>query len=501
MAAKSKRAQKVRTAGEFSVANLANAFSPPRTSRNAYSWSLSEIMAARDAQIRGDFSLPQRLAVSMRTDDALAVARANRLAPQRCIKVEIIGAPKARSSIAAEARALFGEGGIAISPGALADINGCLVDHGVAFAQCVLTVRDDGDRIDIAVTYWPIEHVKWNSPRHCYTTQTGDGVTVDIVHGDGRWIVFSAHDHEPFKQDAAVMPGAIVWARHAFAIRDWSKGSVAHGSAKVVGEMPANVALQKADGSLSDEASAMLIALRDIATSDAAVAIRPAGSKTDYLTNNSSAWQVWTELVLNAEKAAARIYLGTDGTLGSTGGAPGVDIESLFGVAATKVQGDLAAITRGLAVAIEVWAAVNFGDSALAPTRRYLMPDGDADAARASITARLEAFHGQVEKARANGFVVDEAYVEALAETYDVTPPMLPPATTSKAPTIALAPTDLARVVSVNEARASGGLGPLMLADGVTPSPLGLLTVEQFAAKIAAAPTAPSPDPAALRSP
>jgi hypothetical protein len=284
-----------------------------------------------------------------------------------------------------------------------------------------------------------------------------------------------------------------VWARHAFAIRDWSKGSVAHGSAKVVGEMPQGVALQAADGSLTAEAGAFISALRDIATSDAAVAIRPAGSKTEFVTNNSSAWQVWTELVSNAEKAAARIYLGTDGTLGASGGAPGVDIESLFGVAATKVQGDLAAISRGLASVIDIWTAINFGDSSLAPTRRYMVPDGDADAARASVTARLDAFHSQVEKARANGFVVDQDYIAQLAETYDVTAPMLPPATTSEAPAIALAPPDLARVVSVNEARASHGLGPLMLADGVTPSPDGSLTVEQFAAKVSASATPTQP--------
>jgi hypothetical protein len=492
MAGKSKRANKVRTAGEFTATDLARPFTPPRTSRNAYSWSLSEIMAARDAQIRGSFELPQRLAVSMRTDDALAVARANRLAPQRCIKVEIAPARRG-AAIAKEAVALFGEGGSAITAGALADINGCLVDHGVAFAQCQHVVRNDGSRTDLTVTYWPIENVRWDAARRCYVTHTSEGVLVDIVHGDGRWIVFSSHDYEPFKQDAAVLSGAIVWARHAFAIRDWSKGSVAHGSAKVVGEMPQGVALQAADGSLTAEAGAFISALRDIATSDAAVAIRPAGSKTEFVTNNSSAWQVWTELVSNAEKAAARIYLGTDGTLGASGGAPGVDIESLFGVAATKVQGDLAAISRGLASVIDIWTAINFGDSSLAPTRRYMVPDGDADAARASVTARLDAFHSQVEKARANGFVVDQDYIAQLAETYDVTAPMLPPATTSEAPAIALAPPDLARVVSVNEARASHGLGPLMLADGVTPSPDGSLTVEQFAAKVSASATPTQP--------
>jgi hypothetical protein len=501
MGAKPKRASKVRNASEFNLSRLAARLLPPPEVSSVYAWTLAEIMSARDAQMRGQFAMAVRLAASMRTDDALAVARANRLAPQRCIRVEIVPAPGARGKgPAKEAEALYGQDGVAVSPGTRADINGCLVDHGVAFAYNILTPREDGSRIDIEVRYWPIEHVRWDSWKRCFVTHVGssDDERISfsteeepIVHGDGRWIVFSTHDHEPFKQEAAVLPGALVWARHAFAIRDWAKSSVAHGSAKVIGEMPEGVALQDAAG-LTAEAMAFAELLRAIATGDAPVGIRPAGSKTEFLTNNSTAWQIWTELVGNAEKAAARIYLGTDGTLGAAGGAPGVDISQLFGVALTKVQGDLAAITRGLQTgSIEIWCALNFGDSSLAPSRRYMIPDADADADRAATKERSEAAFAHIKGAKELGFVVDQKYVDDVSALYDVTAPKLPEATDAKVPTIALAPTDLARVVSVNEARASAGLGSLTLRDG-TEDPDGYLTVEQFAEKKRAA-TIPAP--------
>lgn len=438
MGAKSKRVRTIRTASEFSAAQLSRALRPPEPRGSVYAWSLAEIMSARDAQIRGQFALPAKAAVSIRTDDALAVARENRLAPQRCIKVEIVSAGSRGKLQADEGTALFGDEGVAISPGTRADINGCLVDHGVAFAHNTWKVRDDGNRTDVRTDYWPIEHVRWDVTKGCYVTRNnGDLTDIDIRHGDGRWIVFASHDHEPHKQSAALLAALIVWARHAYAIRDWSKASVAHGSAKVIGKMAEGVALQDANG-ITPEASAFAELLRAIATSDSAVGIAPAGSSVEFLTNPSSAWQVWTELVGNAEKAAARIYLGTDGVLGAQGGAPGVDISALFGVALTKVQGDLAAMTRGFQTGlIEPWTAMNWGTSELAPTRRYMIPDADADADRASLQTRRTAFFADIKAARENGFDITQDYVDEVAEQYDIEAPSLPVVAAPAAPPVA----------------------------------------------------------------
>lgn len=501
---KNKRATKIRDASEFSVERLNQELRSRQASDGVYGWSLEKIYDARAAQMRGQFDLAAKLAKAMQTDDAISVAHANRLAPQSAIKVQMKPASeKARAvSIAVEADALFGQKGIALTPSTVRSVHGCLATHGVAFAFNRTQPRDDGSRLDMFPSYWPIEFVRWCSVRQGFMARIDlgqgssgetleNGFEVPIRHGDGRWIVFSKCDFEPWINSAAILPGATIWARHAHAIRDWAKGSVAHGNAKVIGEMPAGVPLQTKEGALTAEAAAMLALLDAIALGEAPTGIRPTGSKVDFLVNSSTAWQVWDELSKNAEKAAARVYLGTDGTLGTQGGAPGVDITALFGVATTIVQGDLEAIERGFREGlIEPWCALNFGDSSLAPSRLYMLPDADEEAKREGDAKRRKAFFDDIKATRDQGFVVDQAHVEAVAKAYDIDPPRLPEATTSKAPTVVLAPTDIARVTRVNEARASAGLPPLTLASGA-PDPDGQLTVSAFAAKVESAKATP----------
>jgi hypothetical protein len=501
MAAKSKRARKTRSASEFDLAVLKAAMGPPIETGKVYAWSLEEIFNARDAQIRGNFAMPAKMAVSMRTNAAIGVARRGRLAPQKCIKTELVPAKGAGAgSVANEADALYGDAGVGITPGTRADVEACLVDHGVAFGFNTWTPREDGSRTDVEVRYWPIEHVRWDAYRRCYVTRVdGGGAEVDIVHGDGRWIIWALSDHEAHNQDAAILDGCIVWATNAFGGRDWAKSSVAHGNVKMIGKMPDGVALQNADGD-TPEATAMIALMRSMVTGENPAGLIPFGAEADFVAPAGTNYQVFSELVGMSERLAARIFLGTDGILGSTGGAPGVDITALFGVALTKIQGDLGAISRGLQTgSIEIWAAINFGDSAKAPTHRYMIPDADADADKASLATRRQAFYADVEAAKAAGAVVDQAFIDKLAAQYDVEPFQLPAVTEAKAPNIALAPTDLAGVVSVNEARASAGLGPLMIAGGGGEDPDGFITVGEYKAKKEAS-AKPAPAAPALRA-
>lgn len=423
----SKRAKRIRQSSEFDPARLAREINPPKTGPSVYAWTLPEIVSARDAQMRGQFVRAARLAESMRTDDAIYVARTNRLAPQQSIEVALIPAKAARGeSIANEADGLFGPEGVGLLAETIADIHSCLLDHEIAFACTVATPREDGSRVDFSVKAWPIEFVRWDAYQGAFVTQTEDGLEEIITHGDGRWTIFCRHEIEPFKH-ATLLPASLVWARHAFAIRDWAKGSVSHGNAKVVGELPEGVPLQNEDG-LTEQASAFLELLKAIANEDTPTGIRPSGSKTEFITNSSTAWQVWNELVQNAEKAAARIYLGTDGILGAQGGAPGVDIQALFGVAATLVEGDLECLEQGFKTGIlEPWTAINFGDSTLAPTRKYLLPDPDEHARRLEEAERHDRFFAAIKAANEAGFAITDEYASGVAAKYGITVPLLAP--------------------------------------------------------------------------
>jgi hypothetical protein len=405
------RGPRVRGADEFSVASLQRQIRHPVQSSAAYSWSLEQILSARDAQMAGRFAQPVKMAASMRTDDALSVAYAIRLAPLRSLAVRLVPASGARGQrVADEAENAFGDSGTSITRETIADLVGARANHGIAVGYNRWVAREDGSRIDVVHEAWPLEFVAWDSYRRTlYTTvdqsmapatgdsRRGSGCFVDIVHGDGTWTVYRGHANQAWQQDAALLAGSLVWARHAFAARDFAKGSASHGNAKILGQLAVGDELQTTDDSgntsISPQAEAYLALLGDLSSQDAPFGLAPAGSKTDYITNSSRAWEVWDKLMANAESAAARIYLGTDALIGSRGGAPGVDIQALFGVASTIAQGDAAIISQGLQTGlIDPWTAVNFGDSALAPRREYMLPDPDETLVQAERAKRQDSY-------------------------------------------------------------------------------------------------------------
>lgn len=498
MAAASKRAKKIVQADDFDLVRIAAEMRAPKLATGLHAWDLERIRRARDAQMAARFFEPARLAEAIRTDYALFAAFLNRLAPQRGLPVQLVEASATARAIRIrdEAEALFGKAGVGIHPDTLSDVDGTLANHGVAFGVNTVTPRADGSRVDIEMKTWPIEFVRWDPQMRAFRTIVEGLGEQTIVHGDGRWVVFQQDEYQPWKH-GALLAAAMVWADHAFGVRDRAKASSAHGNAKVVGAMPQGISLQDAQGHLTPEAAAFLQLLRDIASADQPVGIKPYGAAIDYIVNNSQAWQIFNAIIDSGDKAADRIYLGTPVTAQAAGGDA---VSYLFGVRNDIVEGSLNAIAGGIKTGvIDPWCALNFGDSSLAPIRIYLLPDADQDARRKSLGDRTKSFYDSIESAKKNGFDVSQVYVTALANDYGITAPALP-AETNKAPTITLAPTDIAKVVLVNEARASAGLGPLLSPTGAQ-DPDGLLTVEEFSAKKAAAATAAAAAPVTASNP
>lgn len=445
---------KTRKAKEFAGAISVR---PPIRTQGPYCWDLEAIRTARDAQLRGHFALPVRLAEALRTDDALFVAYHNRIAPQAAVQAVLVSCGGARG----EGVRRKASASVSVTRSTLEGIHGTLANHGIAIGYINREVSDDGSRVDMKLTEWPLEHVRWNASREVLETRVRDGGALqDIIHGDGQWVVFRKFLQTPWTQEACVLPAALLWPAHANGIRDWALASTSHGQAKLMGELPEGVSLQGADG-LSPEALAFLTMLQDMVSGEAGAGIRPFGSKTDFLANGSTAWQVFSELIQNREKAAARIYLGTDAILGSVGGAPGVDIATLFGVATTKVQGDFAAIEQALRTGLyEPWTAINYGDSSYAPSLVYQLPDPDAAQKSEENAAKRQRLLDAIKRMREEQMTVDQDVVNALAKECGVDPAPVLAAGDKKTTPLTLAPTDVAKVVRVREARASQGLEP-----------------------------------------
>lgn len=444
---------RVRKASDFArVARIA----PPRPRETAGSWTLAAIRAAIDAQMRGQFALPVRLSEAMGRDDAIFNARANRNAPVSAVATKLDPHDSARGRVIA-ARASVS---VQVDRTVLADIAHTLVDHAIAIGYVEQEPNESGTRIDFRLTEWPLEHVRYNASREALETTTDDGEIVAITHGDGRWIIFRRGARLPWRRGACILPGGFVWAGHADGVADWQSSSRAHGLAKFLGEMPEGSGLND-DEDEDEVALAFAQAMNDLAEGERSVAIKPFGAKVDMLANMSSAWQVFSENVVSREKAAARIYLGTDAILGSVGGAPGIDIAALFKMASTKFQSDFEALEAGLLSGMyEPWTAINYGDTRYTPAFHFLVPDPDRDAKRAEIAANLERLTTTIKSMREQKLDVTQAVINTLAAELGIEPAPQLASIDQQTSTLTLAPTDLATVVRVREARASQGLPP-----------------------------------------
>lgn len=480
---------RVRHAGEFAATGT-TAFTAPRRRNAAYSWDLESIRAARDAQLSGSFSLPAKMAKAMRTDAAIYTARRARLAPLDAIESKLCAAPGARGEAVAK-KAIVS---CIIPRTVLKSIAGTLLDHNVAFGYVRREPSADGGRVDMRLEEWPIEFVKWDDSQRAFYTQVEGGPRERIVHGDGRWLVFRLEAEQPWA-NSTLGAACLVWAANAEGLQAWAAALNSHGKPAVFGELPAGMVMADENNVLSPGARTFLQMIADVVEGGAPAGLRPPGSKIDLLFNGSTAWQIFKELIDNREKAATRIYLGTDAILGSVGGAPGVDISALFGLTSTLLQGDFKAIEEGVRTGIlEPWAAVNFGDSSHAPRIELQLPDPDENAAVETRDARRKTLLDTIEKYRELGMVIDQAVIDKLARELKVTdPPQLAPAA-ERSVALPLAPTDIARAVTLNEIR--GSLGLPAITDGRGEKTLPQLEAEAAAVSQAAPAVTPA---AALR--
>lgn len=424
MPAKSKRAKKTRVKGEFDVAKLLAETSPLIRSTGSLAWGPDDIRNARQSQMSGQFRTPARLAASVKTDGAIYAAMLNRIAPQRGLPVELCARNESAKGKRQrdEGDALFGPQGFALSPETIGDLNLQLVNHGVFFGVLKWTARADGSRLDVELKPWPIEFIYWMPSARQFVTQTRTGSLEYISHGDGTWVVGAQSFIEPWI-DGAIVPLANIWMDRAYGIRDRAKASLSHGNAKMVGTMPDGVPLQNKDGSLTAEGLAFLTMLRTMHT-ELPIGVKPSGAELEMLVNNSTAWEIFRSIIDSGASDAAGVLLGSDGLTKSSGGNYIKD-GWLFGVRNDIVEGDLNTLARAINTGvIDPWAAINFEDSDNAPRRRWLMPDADEDARRASVATRTEAFTKALAGFQDTQiFMLDQDFVDELAKRYDVKAP------------------------------------------------------------------------------
>ncbi len=418
--AASKRARRIRKQEEFELVRMVRPATVPRRNNGLGGWDADSILAAREAQQRGDYRRPSQLVAALQTDPAIYSARKNRLAPTGGLGVAVeAGSDTVRGrAIRDEAEALFGAKGVGLSQPTVESLHGALADHGEAVGVLVWTPRADGSRVDVQILAWPMDHVRHEQHTGRMLALHEDGTQEEIVHGDGRWLVIRSSEIRPYEY-GAVVPLARIFEQRAYGSRDRGLAAGSIGTPKINGTLPEGVSIASPEGqafySGVENMHGMLPYM-----------VGPYGSKVEMLGGGSAQHQIFADILSSGASEASRVYLGSDEPGATEGGSNYIRSQRLFGVRNDVVESDLRALELGIdSGAILPWTAVNFGDSTLAPTRRWQMPDPDQDARLDSVGRRRQAFYADMKAARESGIMVDQAYVDDLAREYGIKAPRL----------------------------------------------------------------------------
>jgi hypothetical protein len=403
----------------FDRPGLAKTYSTYARPNGLYGWEYPRLIAARDAQVRGMFREPVALARSLRTDPAVFAALLNRQAPHRGLSREIRSGHELQgtaSSILAEARATFiPDTSSSLPPGLLADAFDRLALHEIGIDQIHWEPRPDGSRLDAFVTSFPLECVEWDECGERLLAITTEG-RIPIVHGDGRWIVYTKSSDRPWAK-ASLVALAGVWCDIAYARRDRSKNVESHGESKWIGTLGPGIDTDSAAG---DAFYNELIKLYDYRRA----MVKPYGSEVERSEAAGTNWQIFGAIIDGDTKDIQRILLGQDGTMTNSGGDY-IKSWGAFGVRQDIVESDLAAVGACLSTGLlRPWSLMNFGRWDRLEYK-WLIPDSDEDTRRASIAERRKALWEDITLARSNGALVDQDYVDELAAQFGVVAPRL----------------------------------------------------------------------------
>lgn len=314
---------------------------------------------------------------------------------------------------------------------------------------------------------WPLAFTRWDSTARQFVVTTTKG-EVPIEHGQGKWIILTPNGPRSWMY-GALRALSEPWSDRQLTIRYRSQHAGAHGSPTPVGTLPEGISTDSKEGS---QFLAMLRQMRE----GRIAALKPFGSEIAMLEAHTNAADVFGSIISNETDDIVACLLGQDGTAkkGSVYTAPVFD-----GVRFDLVERDVGALDAALTTGLVEWfVRLNFDERAM-PSICHVVPDPEEDGRLAAKRARYDGFFATWRALQGAGFVGDQPTAERLAHEYGIESPMV--AVRGARPEVALTPSDLASVVTVNEARASAGLGPLVLASGER-DPSGDLLLADFRA-------------------
>lgn len=224
---------------------------------------------------------------------------------------------------------------------------------GVGLGELVWTSRRG--RWVPRLVVWHPRALRWDGASGRWFVRLGNGTEVEVVPGDGKWVVFTPRSSTRPWVHGAWRAVARWWRAKRYALSDWGRHSEQAGGLKVA---------STTDGTDADRRK-LAADLGDAGT-DAAV-VMPPGWDLKQLAVPSSTVDVFDRLIDAADDAITLTLLGQNLTTQVEGGSrAAADVHKA--VSAAILQGLAASLGATLrAQVLERWAFYNFNDAAVAP--------------------------------------------------------------------------------------------------------------------------------------
>ncbi len=362
---------------------------------------------------------------------------------------------------------------------------------GVGVAE-ILWDYSDPTFSTFTIRVWHPQFLRWNYERGIYQLRTRDGLidlpsTEENGRSDGKWILYTPYGFRSPWRRALLRPLAMLYLCRQWAYRDWSRYSEKHG-------MPADV-LEIPDNAPDDERAKVMTDVANRGSETALFLPVPADPaarayKFSIVEPQGRSFETFNLFIGKVEVDMAVAVLGQNLTTEVQGGSrAAADVHK--DVAFTILLEDAGIAETLREQGLTHWAERNYGDPEVTPRVKYIVEEPEDELKEAQT---LEAVGVALTALQLAGIDVD---IDAVAEIWGI--PMQPPAndqTEAEAQAsagndaagsnVALTPSALASIITVNEARAAAGMGPLANENGTGLNPDGNLTVAEFQAKHAA---------------
>lgn len=331
---------------------------------------------------------------------------------------------------------------------------------GIGVAQRVPLPREMGARQLHRIESW---HPRW-AYQNVYTQQwriNHRGGTDDMAAGDGQWIHYTPYGATRPWARGAWRAIAFAWIVKQFALHDRARFSEVFGQPIRVGIAP--------PGANERSRQRWLSSLKNLGR-DASIVLPPGYDlKLVSVGASEGGVGVFDQQIQWADRAIAVVLAGQ---IVTTEGTPGFNTGSIH----ESIKADIIGYTANSISTtlheqdVRPWAILGFGSASDAPVPQWdtTLPE-DQERKAAAMRGAADAISKLDEVLAPSGRRVDAMKI---VERFGI-PTIELPSQRSAAPTVQLAPTDVVKVVRVDEARAGAGLSPLG-------GPEGAMTVDDY---------------------